>query len=53
MWPYKKDLFLVKNDNGPSNMQILFQFNKAGSVESLKTRGLNSGRIGSANPKVK
>jgi hypothetical protein len=53
MWPYKKDLFLVTNENGQSNMQILFQFNEDGSVVSLKTRGLNSGRIGSANPKIK
>ncbi|GHF97461.1 hypothetical protein GCM10017161_27050 [Thalassotalea marina] len=51
LWPYKNDLFLVKSDDGQSNMQILFQFDDAGNVASMKTRGLNSGRIGDENLK--
>ncbi|WP_286269938.1 hypothetical protein [Thalassotalea hakodatensis] len=51
LWPYENNLFLIESDDGQSNMQILFQFNEDGTVASLKTRGLNSGRIGDVNVK--
>ena len=52
LWPISKTLFLVEDDNPRFNLQILFQFDQSGRVKSLKTRGLNSGRIGAANMKV-
>lgn len=51
IWPYKKDLFLVEGNDRRSNLQLLFQFNESGQVISLKTRGMNSGRVSEANQK--
>lgn len=51
IWPYSKELFLIEESEAKNNMQILFQFDKKGKVISLKTRGLNSGKIGEPNLK--
>lgn len=51
LWPYKEDIFLVESE-GQFNLQILFQFDSEGNVISMRTRGLNSGRIGDPNFKV-
>ncbi len=51
VWPYSETLFLIEEDDTRSNLQLIFQFDNNGKVVSLKTRGLNSGRLGEANIK--
>ena len=51
VWPYSETLFLIEENDTRSNLQLIFQFDNNGKVVSLKTRGLNSGRLGEANIK--
>jgi len=51
LWPYSKNIFLIESDDPRSSMQILFQFDDNNNVISLRTRGLNSGRIALPNMK--
>jgi tetratricopeptide (TPR) repeat protein len=53
LWPYTHDLFLVESDDPINNIQVLFNFDEVGEVNSLSIRGLNSGRINAPNFKKK
>lgn len=46
VWPYEDLLFVSDETDPKSNIQILFEMDKLGKIVSLKTRGMNSGRLG-------
>lgn len=46
IWPYSNTLFISDEKDPKQNIQILFSLNNNGQIVSLKTRGMNSGKIG-------
>lgn len=43
---YEQERFIVESDDPKANMQVLFEFDERGNVKGLRTRGMNSGKVG-------